>query len=258
MATRVCGIDWATQPSARAAVILEDGEAEGELAVGEIISPLTDERVRELCTSSDYQVVGVDTPFGWPAAFTQFVSGWTPTGPRTGEVPALCLFQYRLTDRIVCKEPQKRPLSVSSNLIGLSARAWVDFVTQWGLSRQIDVGAGDPEGMPRLIEVYPGATLAALFPAGGELKTDRYKNDEEVRARVVDGLLRTFHIHCDEQQRRKLISHRSDSDNTDALLAALTCWCYLGKLDSWSARRPKDAEQDAARQEGWIFFPTRR
>ena len=53
----------------------------------------------------------------------------------------------------------------------------------------------------------------------------------------------------------EIVGEGNDSDSTDALIAGLTGLAYLRGLPGWDVRRPNDSEREAAKTEGWIFFP---
>jgi hypothetical protein len=40
----------------------------------QVVSPVTDDLIRELVTGPPSRVFGVDIPFGWPMHFVQFVA----------------------------------------------------------------------------------------------------------------------------------------------------------------------------------------
>ena len=164
----VAGLDWATEPKARALVQLEVPEGRGPLAVLDVLPRVDSRGAPQRCADPAHAVVGVDIPFGWPRAFSRFVAGWrvagggaAPPGPRE--------FRCRLTDRAVKAELGKEPLSVSADRIAMGARAWVDLVAAGGLAPRIDVSGSLCAERPTLIEVYPGATMVALRrPEGAE------------------------------------------------------------------------------------------
>ena len=248
----VAGIDWSTDLKNRALVTLRVGEG---IAVQRVESPLRDERVVEVCKNKLLSVVAVDVPFGWPVEFSNFVSGWLPQVPE--EVPPSENFRFRTTERRVQRELGKTPLSVSSNFISLSARAWADIVYREGLGGRIDVGQYDNiSSNPGVIEVYPAATLTSLAQRnGGEF--DGYKKNKEKRSKLLNTILRQFKIECDNQFKARLAGNgEEDDDKTDAFLAALTALMYLGKVKGWTVRKPSgEEERNVALKEGWIFFP---
>src|SRR5687767_10176462 len=133
---RFAGLDWATESKNRALVVL--ASKGGLLAVDEVRSKVRDAEVVELCRDCSIAVIGVDIPFGWPHAFAQFVSRWSPvTG--TERPPHSEAFRFRLTDLIVRSEVPKEQLSVAADRIAMGARAWVQLIALHDLAKQVDV-----------------------------------------------------------------------------------------------------------------------
>ncbi len=125
------------------------------------------------------------------------------------------------------------------------------------LGDRIDPGTGWPRsGRPVLIEVYPGATLAAFYPKGHEVRTEQYKTSREARGRLLGQVLTRFQLQCDQTVHARLVGTTdSDADAMDAVIAGLTALVYLGRVPGWRARRPTIHEAADAAREGWIFFP---
>ncbi len=252
MSVQVTGIDWASAADDRASVTLT--EASGAITIASVSCSVTNEYALDYCRDTMTQVVAVDVPFGWPAAFQEFVAGWHPGG--TTAPPDGRHFRLRQTDQVVHQELGKCPLSVSTDRIAMAARSWVELVAQRQLGAQVDVGQGvTPPTGPAVIEVYPGATLAQFLPKGGETSIESYRKLPEVRARVVDALRQQFRIACNAEHREELIGTGAVSHPLDALIAALVALCYAGRLPGWTIRRPTEAELPLALREGWIFFP---
>lgn len=251
---RVAGIDWATSPNKRAIVVLSS-DRPGKITLEKIFASVQDEDVAQCCGRGAIDVVGVDTPFGWPSIFADFVQGWRPTDNRMLSLPSSPNFRYRLTDQIVERETLKSPLSVSSNLIGVSALAWARIVARYSFWQQIDVLGENVAIKPAICEVYPGATMAAIFPRSGEFKTDRYKADSGIRTNVVVKFSDHFGVNLSNTQVEELVG--KNSDKTDAFIAALTVLMRADGVTGWSVRTPNEIERDRAQSEGWIFFPTK-
>ncbi len=248
----VAGIDWATEPKKRAIVQL--CESAGKVAVTHVHSSGTDRDVVKVCTNVSLDVVAIDIPFGWPSAFCRFVHEWSATGDNNPTLPEPETFRFRATDRVIRKELGKTPLSVSSDRIAMGARAWAAIAANHLLRPQIRVEVETkPTELPMIVEVYPAATLAALFPKNGAFK--RYKSDAAIRASLLDQLKLQFRLRYDNQQRSEIVSGGSDSDKIDALIAAITALIHIGRVPKWTSRSPEKIEIEAARREGWIFFP---
>jgi len=265
---RAVGLDWATEPKNRAAVVLDWAGPGYSIRLHTVIPWISDDRVVQLCTGRDTHVVAVDVPFGWPRAFSEFVCGWSPQGVGAREVPSSRDFRYRATDRIVQDELGKNPLSVSADRIGISSRAWAELLGKHGLGSRIDTGVEEPEPepdpdaepkaereKPAIIEIYPGATLRAIFPKDHPVNTLGYRQDADARQRVLLSLLEHFHITATAAHMVQLQGKAADT--ADALIAALTGLMYLQPVEGWSVRRPTTEQQDDAAKEGWVFFPQR-
>lgn len=264
---RVAGIDWATDPKKRALVVLEVSENFDTCRVTNIADRVEDSAARDACTNREHAVVAIDTPFGWPSSFADFVAGWRPSAGAPAP-PSTDEFRFRLTDRLVRDEVPKDPLSVSADRIAMGARAWTALVAQHALGPRIDTSGAMSAEPPTLIEVYPGASARAL---GGPSKAKRseaetsYKGNGAVRRRLVERVGALFSVdlgpHLDE-----IVSEGEDSDETDAFLAAVTGAIYLADCNGsslaaagWRVRRPGlPKEAEAAAREGWIFYPVRR
>tara|TARA_B100000965_G_C19581202_1_gene753622 strand:+ start:974 stop:1801 length:828 start_codon:yes stop_codon:yes gene_type:complete len=251
------GIDWATEPRKRAAVVVEATQA-GEITVLDVTrESLKDLGVCRLVDSAAASVIAVDIPFGWPSSFRSFVSKWQPGDVHCSEsVPSSDTFRYRATDLRIRRELGKHPLSVSADRIALGTRKWLELVQgnpHW--LRRIDTGDKVPDGPGApLIEVYPAASILAFGDS-----IEGYKSDPEVREDLVRRLVGRFKVSFGECSReegvRRIASEGRDSDKTDAFVAALSGLVYLGLLPSWVIERPQGESAIAARAEGWIFYP---
>jgi hypothetical protein len=143
---RTVGIDFASQPKNTALCeIVWDGSS---ATVVQVVSPVTDDLIRELVTGPPSRVFGVDIPFGWPSHFVQFVSAHMGrvTPPR-----GVSSTQKRLraTDEFVWEVFRRQPLSVSTDRIGIPAMRWASLMQEFGVINR----AGDG----RFYEMYPAA-----------------------------------------------------------------------------------------------------
>jgi predicted nuclease with RNAse H fold len=264
---RAVGIDWATEPKNRALAEIEWSGR--ELVLTDLISPLADHVVAEECKREDVSVIAVDIPFGWPRKFREWVARYTPISQDRG-TPSSLDFRYRLTDQVVQAETGKSPLSVSSNLIAVGARAWAEAVDKHEIQEHIDViGEGDSAVLPRVIEVYPAATLASFNKSGYGLLIDGYKNDEQVRRQLFQSLQAHFGLCLSNGlSLERIIGIGKHSDQVDAVIAAITSVIFAVNspsvefthdaapgLSEWQVRCPNGDEQGQAKEEGWIFFP---
>ena len=185
---------------------------------------------------------GIDAPFGWPKPFLAAVQGWSETAaPRpfksdeTGYDP----FRYRLTDRRRVAEGD-RPLSVSSDLIGITAMRTTRI-----LAELPDV---DRSGMTGpVLEVYPAA---ALRHWGLPHRSYKGKKGQQTRIQILDGMCAALGdgFEIGDEPAAECVS----SDHAlDALIASLAV--RAATLNQTSA--PADEDLDTAREEGWIHVP---
>lgn len=264
----VCGIDWATTRARRFGVRLEVRASKGELEVVEVHDRLEEADVHRICGDATLDSVGVDVAFGWPRDFCRFVADWRPGEAEDTAPVEPNRFMFRRTDRVVSESGLGRPLSVSTNLLGRSAQSWThQFLAEEGPERdQIDVlGAArrSDEDPPRLVEVYPKATLNAFqrhAATASALGLDTYdRRDVDARTALVAGLGPSVGLTGVEAA-----SFASNEHRVDALLAAVATAIYASAcrrqselFRGWEVRRPSRRERDDARREGWIFFPLR-
>jgi predicted nuclease with RNAse H fold len=218
---RTLGIDLASQPKDTGACVVDwtAGQAVGRLAPG----LLDDSALR--CRAAGADVVAIDAPLGWPDEFVAAVTRYHRGEPWPAS--DLLSLRYRLTDRTVASMTGVRPLSVSSDLIGVCA-----------------FRAARLRSMFPAVEVYPAGALRVWgLPATG------YKGvrGAPVRSEIVAGLLRR----CPWLTVDEAALLRRDHD-LDALLCALVARAVA---TGRTHQPPPDAVQVAAR-EGWIHLPT--
>jgi hypothetical protein len=104
--------------------------------------------------------VGIDAPFGWPAAMVSALHSYATSG--RWPAPAKPQFRYRLTDlfvhdHVLAETEQKLwPLSPSTDRIALTAWRLAGLrEAAWERSRL----RFDRAGADRVVEVYPAAAL---------------------------------------------------------------------------------------------------
>jgi predicted nuclease with RNAse H fold len=218
---RTLGIDLASQPKGTGACVVEWTTS---CAVASPVPGLLDDSaLRSWAAAVD--VVAIDAPLGWPDEFVAAVTAYHRGEPwPAGELLSL---RYRLTDRTVASMTGVRPLSVSSDLIGVCA-----------------FRAARLRSMFPAVEVYPAGALRVWgLPATG------YKGvrGAPVRREIVAGVLRRCPwLAVDED-----LLIRRDHD-LDALLCALVARAVA---TGRTHQPPPDAAEVAAR-EGWIHLPT--
>lgn len=193
---------------------------------------MTDDRLLELLPQADK--VGIDVPLGWPNLFVEAVYAHREFLP--WPATSITDLRYRATDRYVCQETKRTPLSVSTELIGVVALRAAALLSRITAHEQIDrMGSG------RLVEVYPAA---ALIRWGFSIVERR--NTPLLASRLT----------------RKLGSHlrmttkaegacKTNRDALDSIVAAL-----IARASACGLCDPVPSEHSAAaRTEGWIALP---
>lgn len=234
------GIDFAAQP--RNTVIARIEWTPGAARVASITTPATDADV--LAALPGAHAVGIDVPFGWPDAFTTFLSQhWEDAHHPViaGQDAWRRDLSYRLTDRFVAERFGKWPLSVATDRIALPAMRAASL-----LAAIRDGGeAIDRSGGGRIAEVYPGLAVRLW-----ELQAGSYKGAKaQGLAAAVDNLMQAapwldlgpWESQC-----------RANDDVFDAVVAGLIARAHA--LGQW--HRPEPAQLAQARREGWIVVPS--
>lgn len=231
------GVDLASQPKRTATCLIRWDR--GSARVETLSMGATDAALHELFGRADK--IGIDAPFGWPAPFTRAVAAYSAetVWPST-DVPRL---RFRRTDEVAKEKLGRWPLSVSTDLIAVTAMRAVRLLAEAATTGE----SIDRSGTGRFVEVYPAAALHVWgFPSRG------YKGAKgaEVRARLVSDLAertRDWLTLCEEDWARCTAS----DDMLDALVAALvTRAAAIGRCEPIP---PTD--QELAREEGWIALP---
>jgi predicted RNase H-like nuclease len=192
--------------------------------------------------------VGIDSPFGWPATFVDAVSAYSRREP--WPKADRDVLRYRLTDRTVRQELRVSPLSVSSDLIGVTAWRCARLLTLAGEGRK----AADRSGRDKIVEVYPGAALKRWGLDRRGYKTsgnaEKKRGQRAKRAALLDALEKTASwLDWQDDARERCIA---SDDALDAFLCALIARAAATGLTVWPSARK---EWTAARAEGWIHLP---
>ena len=233
--TGVCAIDWSRSPAS--VVELEKLD-------------LHDDHLLALMCDPAVGKVGIDAPFGWPAAFIDAVTSFRDTGTwldlDTNEL------RFRSTEMRVWDEIGQQPLSVA-----MSDLSWPAIRCARLLSR-LAQGDGplDRTGRGRVAEVYPMAALRrwGVIESGTPstewsykgTKSGRRERREQHMTRLTELLKGTVAMSSDFVE-----TCAADDDDFDAFVSALVARAVVvGKTDpvprghAWLAMR-----------EGWIQLP---
>jgi predicted nuclease with RNAse H fold len=241
------GIDLSADDRRTAActVAWRDGRAEVAPPETGLGDAALRERIAEVLREGGW--VGIDAPFSWPVGFREALAGHGRDGgwPSDWRDPR---HQFRATDLFVAA-CARRPLSVSTNLIGVTAMRAARLLHEVGEARgrRLDIAGAD-----RVVEVYPAGTLVAWGGRGHGLDPQGYKNGPhaaERRAALARALLDRAWLGAGDPIRAAC--ERSDHV-LDAIVAALATRAAARGL----TRPPETAGQRAlAPVEGWIHMP---
>ncbi|MGH2955669.1 MAG: DUF429 domain-containing protein, partial [Solirubrobacterales bacterium] len=219
----------------------------GRGAVSELRSGLDDGELLELI--GDAEKVAIDAPFGWPDDFVEAVTahrehaGW----PGNAEDQDIYRFRlsFRLTDRNLIERGTRRPLSVSTDLIGVVAMRCAYLLDRLAARGE----PVDRAGSGKVVETYPAPALSSWG-----ISAVGYKARGASEGRLPQLLERLEGelggLDLPEQQRRFATT---DHNCFDALVASLVARAAgLGLTEP-----PEPGEQaDRAVREGWIHLPT--
>lgn len=234
------GIDLSADPSRTGACEIDWSSG----TVSLLGPPATDEALVAAAVAAD--MTAIDVPLGWPDDFVEAVAahhrrmGWPPAPvvPPADRVP----LRYRLTDRVLMAGGG-RPLSVSSDLIGVAAMRGARL-------QHLLVAAGVPvdrSGVTgRVVEAYPAAALRAWG-----LVSSGYKG--LVNAAACRSLAGELAAGCGRLARAVAAAlDGCDDHGLDAFVCALVARAARAGLTT----RPAGDQVEVARREGWIHVPT--
>ena len=236
---QTAGVDLAAQAAHTGVCVIEWGDAPrcDELKVG-----AGDDEIIAAAAAS--VKCGIDAPFGYPVAFSAFVAGHDAFDPEARPGVDTEPFRLRATDVWVWRQHGRRPLSVSTDLIGVTALR----CARLQLMVAAETGeAVDRTGRGRLAEVYPAAALAAwgLDAVGYKRRTE---GSRALLADLAGRVVTRFGIELTVAHRRLV---ETVDDAFDALVAAV----IAREIVAGRTQGPPAHLEEAARREGWIHAP---
>jgi predicted nuclease with RNAse H fold len=241
---RTLGIDLAAQPANTAACSIEWGPARP--VVSDLRSGLNDDALLDAIAGADK--VAIDAPFGWPDEFVAAVSahsnraGW----PGSGEDQDLYRFRlsFRATDRHLIEQGARRPLSVSTDLIGVVAMRCAFLLDRLAAFEE----PVDRAGSGKVIEAYPAPALSSWG-----LSAIGYKS--RVGAARLPELLSQLEEGLGGLELR--MQHREMAESDHNCFDAVVC-SLVARAAALGLTQPpqRGDEADRATREGWIHLPT--
>jgi predicted nuclease with RNAse H fold len=249
---RTVGIDLAAQDTNTALCAIEWGES-GPAVETPTVGHDDDSLLAAIRASN---LTGIDAPFGWPRLFAEAVAAhqaserWPGSAADVRDLGAdgkeyRRRLSYRVTDLKIMEEAGGRPLSVSTDRIGVTTfrcALLLDRLQHEG--RKVKVDRSGTAG--RVAEVYPAAALAAWGLdnkgyKGGKGNGKRAELVERLTAQLGPGFTDEAQAAC-----------RKTDHALDALISALVARAVAQR----QTRRPVGAKlKEAARTEGWIHIP---
>jgi predicted nuclease with RNAse H fold len=237
---RTVGVDLAAQRGSTAGVVVEWSEIGGSCTCADVYEQLSDEQIVTLLDQEQDARVGIDAPFGWPAAFLRTVAQWDGAGVWPDRVE-LHELRFRYTDRFIREQVGWYPLSVSTDLISVTAFRCARILRQLAGDAPIGRVGG------RVVEVYPAAALAVW-----DLPHKGYKGRKppapERRCEILDGLVEKAPLELTTEVVERCIA-------SDHVLDSLICAMIARATQLDATHRPPVPPADVIRREGWIELP---
>lgn len=238
------GVDLAADPKRTAVAMVEWVDRDARLI--DLLTEADDDAILELALQADK--TGIDCPLGWSDDFVEFVNAH-----HTGRVPmtpvdatARTPLRYRATDLFLIEQKLGRPLSVSSDLIGVCAMRAAGLLAAMS-KNGIEVDRSGVSG--GVAETYPAAAIRHWGLAQGGYKgTANATTLSAMVTKLKRGLPQldlTAHEHA----------CRTSDDAFDALMCALVARATTQYR--CTVPIPRGLTQ-RARREGWIAVPSCR
>jgi predicted nuclease with RNAse H fold len=238
------GVDLAADPKRTAVSMVEWVDRDARLI--DLLTEADDDAILELALQADK--TGIDCPLGWSDDFVEFVNAH-----HTGRVPmtpvdatARTPLRYRATDLFLIEQKLGRPLSVSSDLIGVCAMRAAGLLAAMS-KNGIEVDRSGVSG--GVAETYPAAAIRHWGLAQGGYKgTANATTLSAMVTKLKRGLPQldlTAHEHA----------CRTSDDAFDALMCALVARATTQYR--CTVPIPRGLTQ-RARREGWIAVPSCR
>lgn len=244
------GVDLAADPKRTAVAVIEWTGRDARVV--EVVPMANDPEIVRLATRAEK--TGIDCPLGWPDDFVTFVNAHhrgrvphTDVGPEIREP-----LRFRETDRRLAAANLGRPLSVSSDMIGVCAMRAAGLLAAMA-QEGIHVDRSGVTG--RVVETYPAVAIKQWHLAqGGNPSERRYKGTAQsaVLGAMVDELKRGL-------RQLKLGQYEDSCRSSDHVFDAVICAMVARATMQFQCTQqiPRGLVQ-RARREGWIAVPTCR
>ncbi|WP_454174794.1 DUF429 domain-containing protein [Gordonia sputi] len=231
------GVDLSASPASTAVAVVEWTERHARLR--QLVTPADDSTIRALVDGADR--CGIDSPFGWPDGFVEFVAGHhrgtTPADSRLDDIARRRPLAYRRTDLYLVEHGLGRPLSVSTDQIAHVAFRCAGLLADLDVTDRVNGWA---------VEAYPAGALKQWG-----LTSRGYKRSGN-RA-VLQGLCVDLQAAAPWLELGSHVDLMCHDDNAfDAVVTAL----IARAASRGGTYLPSDVDESIARREGWIHVPS--